>query len=1243
MDNHSVPLTTQSFPAGHIHNEESLLASFEARWKGADRNCSAPSIEAYLAGVSDDERLYWFGQLLSVEVACRMVRGEKPCAAEYGPRFPAWSAIIQDVFQELQQFTPSPGSDEATRSRSCPPSALSAAAERADPATLSRGREERQAVPANEMPTVPGYEIFGILGRGGMGVVYRARQLALNRHVALKMLRDGALAGPESLERFQTEAQTVARLRHPNVIQIYEIGACEGRPFFTLELAEGGSLAQKLKDQPQPPRQGAQLVETLARAMEAAHRLGIVHRDLKPSNVLLTADGVPKISDFGLAKQLEKTSAHTHSGALLGTPSYMAPEQARGSPREIGPATDVYALGAILYELLTGRPPFKAASTVDTVFQVLHQEPIPPYRLQPKTPRDLETICLKCLHKQPRQRYASAGGLAADLQRFLRQQPIEARPVGWMERGLKWARRQPAAAALVALCAMGMIGLWIAVLLVNAHLQRRVDEVTRIVEQKAHEEAEQQAQETRRQEIKRLRLNAANAAEKNHWEQAADYFQRALDEASSAPLLEDLQQELVKLLEVAQHRVEQTKIETHKNKQLEDFSRLYDQALFHWTFSVGGLPGDAEVTQQAAQKALSLFGLETGKEERLTFGPGFSAGERQRVQEHCYELLLVLADVVGRDAANQDAPNPAPAIQRSLALLDQAARLHPPTQSYYRRRAFYLRLSSDEPGARQAENVAAAQKPSDWLDYFLSGYSAYREKNPQAAIADFRAVLDRRPNHFWAQYLLAICHLNDDPEAALAYLDACLRTEHQSEWVYLVRGLAHGARGDYLQAEGDFALAMDLHPKAWACYALFVNRGSIRVKNRQHQGAVDDLKEAIRLEPRQVPGYFNLAKALIAWADAALEAGQEDLAAELACLGAVQLPGFSATLTGARSITLAQRRLGEAAQWLDQALVLKTDVPALYRLRAEVYARAGNWQAAQQALKRTIELDRRAPGEPLVADCVERGLLLHQLNSLEEARTCCDEACKESSSSASTCRRRAELLHLVAQDTADLDQRQKYYEKAADDLDRFLQSSASPGLAFYRFRAFVLAQLNDYAGAIADLSRALDLQADSGLFTIRGWAFLTLGLFERARDDFATALEVNAENPEARSGLGIAAVRLAGTKRELTEGLRQADLALAQKSKDTKVLYNAARVYALGASRLGSEPAFQARDSDERARQCLAQATRLLKIVMHRQPPSLRRSFWETIRADTALTIFRQTPEFKSWDDEFLAKGKNGR
>ena len=274
-----------------------------------------------------------------------------------------------------------------------------------------------------------------------MGIVYEARHLPLQRTVALKMIRSGPEVDAEALARFRGETEAVAALQHPGIVQIYEVGVHIGRPYCALEFVSGGSLARRAAGQPQPPSDTARLLEALARAVHFAHSEGVVHRDLKPANVLIAADGTTKVTDFGLAKRLEVENGPTCTGELLGTPCYMAPELVTG---RVGPAADIYALGAILYELLTGRPPFHGVTAADTLQQAQFEDPVSPRRLQPGVPRDLETIALKCLRKDPDRRYATAGELADDLGRYLAGEPIRARPVSVWERGWKGDATRPA-------------------------------------------------------------------------------------------------------------------------------------------------------------------------------------------------------------------------------------------------------------------------------------------------------------------------------------------------------------------------------------------------------------------------------------------------------------------------------------------------------------------------------------------------------------------------------------------------------------------------------------------------------------------------------------------------------------------------------------------------------------------------------------------------------------------------------
>jgi WD40 repeat protein len=406
---------------------------FERAWNTGAR----PRIEDYLAEADTQLRDALLEELLRVEIELRRSAGEEPTAREYRQRFPEQAAVVDAVFAPVASAAPGAGPSTA-------PNGGTPDAEPAhDPGTRVRYFGD--------------YELLRELGRGGMGVVYKAHQISLNRLVALKMIRSAVLAGEGGRRRFQNEAEAVAALDHPHIVPILEVGCHEGQRYFSMKLIGGRSLDQKLADYTRDPKAAARLVKTAAEAVHHAHQRGILHRDLKPSNIVMDDRGEPFVTDFGLAKRVEGDSELTHSGAILGTPAYMAPEQASGRRGAVTTASDVYGLGAILYALLTGRAPFRGDSVEETLAQVRESVPTPPSKINPRSARDLEVICLKCLEKDPARRYSSAQALGEDLARHLAGEPIRARPVGAAQRAWMWCLRNRGISALGVLLAVSMI------------------------------------------------------------------------------------------------------------------------------------------------------------------------------------------------------------------------------------------------------------------------------------------------------------------------------------------------------------------------------------------------------------------------------------------------------------------------------------------------------------------------------------------------------------------------------------------------------------------------------------------------------------------------------------------------------------------------------------------------------------------------------------------------------------------
>jgi tetratricopeptide (TPR) repeat protein len=1083
--------------------------------------------------------------------------------------------------------------------------------------------------PEGTRPSVPGYAILEVLGRGGMGVVYKALQASLNRLVALKMIRSGPLADLEELARFRQEAEAVARLQHPNVVQIYEVGEHGGHPFLALEFVEGGSLAARLAGTPQPARQAAELVETLARAIHDAHGRGIVHRDLKPANVLLTRDGTPKISDFGLAKRLDVEAGRTPSGAVLGTPSYMAPEQARGKSREVGPLADVYALGAVLYELLTGRPPFRGETAADTLLQVLSEEPVSPSRLQPKVPRDLETICLKCLQKDPRRRYASALDLAEDLRRFQAREPIRGRPVGPGERALKWVRRHPAWGGLGSLTLLTG-----AVLVAGALLyQRQQTHLARqdaAIAQKDAAMAQKDAAVARQELNERLRLEGLQttvrdqiqqgraALAKPDWPDARLHLRSARDQCAAEPALAELKAEAERLLgQVDRQLADQ--------ERYERFLRRRYEALFHATLFAGNidLARNLEQTRSAARDALALFGVRDDSDGPPTVqSTSYGDDVKAEITAGCYELLLVLAEAEAQPLPGQGAEEHRHQAGEALRTLDRAATLGLSTRTYHVRRALYLDQVGDEAGAEEERRRAADQPLATALDYFLVGDEQFRHGNPVEALPAFQKALDLQPDQILAHYYLAVCCLRlgrlDEAEENLT-ISVGLRPDFL--WAYLLRGFTHGELGararagarredadfHFQAADADFQKALDLGPDDLARYGLHVNRAAVRVRRGEFTRAEADLREAIRLKPKQYEAYVNLAQAY-----------------------------------------QQQHRLDEAAAQLDEAVRLEPTLPDLYDSRARLHLQRNDPEAAGRDFERVIEL-KPANAVLLAAAHVERGLILGRAGKHQEALAAFDAAVQALTGDILTGRAgatgpravsllarahggRGDTLLRLAEEAADAPTRRERYEEALRAFDRYLRLD-KPTAAAYRARGGARAKLGDYLGAADDYTLALDLESDPATRLARGWAYVFGEAPKAGLRDFEEVLRADPDSGEAYGGRAYVRVKTG----QWRDAVADADQAARRGAKDPRLLSNAARVFAQAAGLVG-------RPGGPRDRQALRsqyedRAVQLIQAALDLFPTEARRrQFWQRyVGPDSDLVPLHENPGFRRLATDYSA------
>jgi tetratricopeptide (TPR) repeat protein len=1238
---------------------DAVCRRFEASWRAG----AQPRLEDYLAQAEGPEQQALLGELLRLELDYRIRSGQVPTLDEYQSRFPHAAELIgcllatTEPSKQTGPLCPGPEqlrellSDRLTAVEqqglishvdSCPNclatlAQLAAGSARslldllrksnaALPDRLRSLREKPPPTPEDETPVtrapasgdgrpagvllvtaevegaqVPGYDIIAELGRGGMGVVYKARQVGLNRVCALKMILHARHAGVETLQRFRAEAQAIARLGHPNIVEVYDFGTHEGLPFFSLEFCEGGSLDRKLAGTPVKPTEAAALLRTLAVAMQAAHQASVIHRDLKPANVLLSADGTPKITDFGLAKKLDEDPSagvaqegvvQTHTGAILGTPAYMAPEQARAS-KDIGPSADIWALGAILYECLTGRPPFKAATPFDTICQVLNEEPVPPRRLNAQVPADLETICLKCLHKDPARRYRSARELADDLRRFLAGEPIRARPSSAWERAVKWARRRPTAAALAGTAVVALVAVLTGLVFSTLYANQRSHLLERQMERR------NQADE---------RFSEATAAEADRrLADAETKMVEALALLKAEPNLADT--DLRARIEDRLHHIRTQIKELADRRDRRDtlqsaIKQLYkdrDALLFH---SLGVVDSEQRANRKAilekAPAALGPFTLSSATPAQgvdrtfESFTPSFeSAEQRRQVAGWCFEVLLIWARALADSGKHAEALT---LLARAKGL--GAAQKLPPARILHEQRGRSLAAQGNEAAARQERARAKTVTPNSALDHFMLALDSYKRQDADQALRDCALALRLQPDDFWPQYLAALCHLRAGRWAsANVWLTACIGRRPGYFWPWVQRATARVELTNRLQmhardrqvriradaqareAQEDLDQAQKLLPAGdrLAAYVVRMVRGRLAAVRQRWTEARDEYRKALADQPPDV------------------------------CHAHIQLAEVQRRL----------KNLDAALAELYRAIDRQPAAARLYHMRAQVHQERGDRARARRDLAEAIRHADPKNREPWLAGVhVELGYLKHLAGQYDEALKDFAAALKVVEDYPDAHRQRAQTLLAKGR-----------YAEAGQALDAYLKVERNPPTIVLQARGLVCARLRDYPGAIEAYTLALERHRDVKTLSYRGWAHLLAQAFLLARADFEEALWKQPRHPEALCGRG----QLRVLRGEVDQAIKDAEAALKHGQPSGELLCGVACIYARAALQMESPGRGKAAS---RRRLYEARAVALVEKALRLVKPGQRRQFWreQVLQDPTLRTIV--PPRLAERDDD---------
>ncbi len=701
-----------------------------------------------------------------------------------------------------------------------------------------------------ELPSIDGYRVEMILGRGGMGVVFKALHLKLNRPVALKMLLAGDYAGPMELIRFRREAEAVATLRHPHIVQVHDVGEHAGRPYFTMEFAEAGTLAQKLAHSPLPSRQAAELIASLAAAVQFAHKCGIIHRDLKPANILLTSDGEPKIADFGLARSIDGAKELTLAGARIGTPSYMAPEQAQGKSKLIGPGVDIYALGAILYEMLTGRPPFEGTSAAEIERKSLTEDPVSPKKLNPKTPRDLETICLKCLQKNPGRRYGSAQDLADDLHRFLDGKPVVARPVGLAERALKWALRRPGLAAL----SLALTLVLFAALALTVRMQR--------------EEAARQLEKSRREERAAMTVDAAIAKAYDSRRAGKPDALRVLKDAMAQMNEADMGTLGPKIDEAKKNIRFADVLDDIRTKSVINpvdrfFIPVSSYATFAEEYAKAFAASEFDLKDDPQVLAMRIH-AEPLADQIVAALDQWALAAFMLQDEPLQKRLLAITRAADPDPDWGDRLRDAALWKDKNALIqltDHSLKTpKPPPSHHLTMTSALLHHSGEKSRDLKLMRDAILRRPNDpWLHWEAARILSRTHRHAEAA-AYLRVVAALHPSHPWLETHLgaALC-LSGDFEEGIRHLRRALALDPTARMFRHNLCIALADDGQFEQAKAECLKAIEAMPDdSWGYHTL----GILFFREKKNDLAIPMLQKAVELHPTDKGARWNLASAL---------------------------------------------------------------------------------------------------------------------------------------------------------------------------------------------------------------------------------------------------------------------------------------------------------------------------------------------------------------------------------------------